>query len=298
MKNVICMKWGDKFSPKYVNILASRVRQNLSCDYRFVCFTDDTTGLRPEIETRPLPEMTGLEGRPERGWRKLTLFQEKLDDLEGTALFLDLDVVIADSLDPFFGVPGSFRIIEDWNLRDRCRQLSVFPSKLGVDRRLSISFRTAKVYAAHRNEQAYLSWRFGEGRAQCWDPEWCQALNVISRRFPSDISSTEPAGVKVIVSTAANPTTLSADGVIKRASAPSKRPRGSLNCGPKTSEGISPAVLKSALRFARQSAILLQNSPLRIDGPFYNTPIDRISLDRGLRVASLLWRRRPEKSGP
>ena len=56
MKNVICMKWGTKFSPEYVNVLASRVKKNITGDYRFVCFTDDTTGLSPLVETRPLPE--------------------------------------------------------------------------------------------------------------------------------------------------------------------------------------------------------------------------------------------------
>ena len=28
MKNVICMKWGTKFPPEYVNILASRVKKH------------------------------------------------------------------------------------------------------------------------------------------------------------------------------------------------------------------------------------------------------------------------------
>ena len=81
MRNVICMKWGTKFSARYVNILAASVKRNLTGPYRFVCFTEDSTGLSEGIETRPLPEMTGLDGRPERGWRKLTLFQERLEDL-------------------------------------------------------------------------------------------------------------------------------------------------------------------------------------------------------------------------
>ena len=36
MKNVICMKWGTKFSPEYVNILESRVRKNVTGECRFV----------------------------------------------------------------------------------------------------------------------------------------------------------------------------------------------------------------------------------------------------------------------
>lgn len=189
MNNVVCMKWGTKFPAEYVNILASRVKKNLSRPYRFVCFTDDATGLRPDVEVRPLPEMTGLEGRPERGWRKLTIFQEKLADLEGTALFLDLDVVIADSLDPFFDAPGDFRIIEDWNLRGTgIGNSSVFRFEIGkypgvVDYFLK---NREAVYAAHRNEQAYLSWAMRrEGVLEYWDPTWCLSFKRhLMRRFP------------------------------------------------------------------------------------------------------------------
>lgn len=189
MKNVICMKWGVKFSPDYVNILASRVRKNLTGPYRFVCFTDDASGLRSDIETFPLPEMTGLEGRPERGWRKLTLFQERLADLEGTALFLDLDVVIADSLDPFFEVPGGFHIIEDWNLPGtNIGNSSVFRFEIGSRPDVLSYFleNREKVYAAHRNEQAYLSWAIAQKETlHYWDPQWCLSFKRhFMRRFP------------------------------------------------------------------------------------------------------------------
>lgn len=206
MKNVICMKWGEKFSSDYVNILASRVRKNITGDYRFVCFTDDATGLRPWIETRPLPEMSGLEGRPERGWRKLTLFQERLADLEGTALFLDLDVVIADSLDPFFEASGDFRIIEDWNLAGTgIGNSSVFRFEIGSRPDVLDYFlkHRERVYAAHRNEQAYLSWAIRQrGTLRYWEPEWCLSFKRhFMRRFPMGYFA-EPKprkGVKIIV---------------------------------------------------------------------------------------------------
>ncbi len=64
-----------------------------------------------------MPETSGLDGRFERGWRKITFFQERRSDLERTVLFLDLDVAIVESLDLFFETPGDFRIVEDGNLR-------------------------------------------------------------------------------------------------------------------------------------------------------------------------------------
>ena len=53
-------------------------------------------------------------GIPERGWTKLTTFEADLHGLRGSALFLDLDVVIVDDITPFFEQPGEFLIIHDW----------------------------------------------------------------------------------------------------------------------------------------------------------------------------------------
>ena len=44
-KNVICIKWGTKFGPEYVNRLYKMVQKNLSLPHRFVCFTDSAEGL-------------------------------------------------------------------------------------------------------------------------------------------------------------------------------------------------------------------------------------------------------------
>ena len=56
---VACVKWGRWCEPHtaaYVNRLAAGVRRHLPRPHRFVCFTDDPTGLSDSIETRPLPE--------------------------------------------------------------------------------------------------------------------------------------------------------------------------------------------------------------------------------------------------
>lgn len=189
MNNVVCMKWGTKFPPEYVNILAANVKRNLSLPYRFVCFTDDASGLNSEIEVRPLPEMNISAHLPERGWRKLTIFQEKLADLEGTALFLDLDVIIAQSLNPFFEVPGEFRIIKDWNLgRSGIGNSSVFRFEIGHHPDVLSWFleHREEVRAQHRNEQAYLSWKMKQNNIlDYWEPSWCLSFKkYYMRSFP------------------------------------------------------------------------------------------------------------------
>lgn len=189
MDNVICMKWGKKFSPTYVNILAASVKRHLQRPYRFACFTDDATGLHPDIETFPLPPMDLPAHLPERGWRKLTTLGEQLGDLQGTALFLDLDVVIADSLDPFFELPGKFRIIEDWSyVGHHIGNSSVYRFEIGAHSDLLQYFLThfAELRTKHRHEQAVLSTLMAEkGLLQYWPAEWCLSFKrSFMRTFP------------------------------------------------------------------------------------------------------------------
>lgn len=112
MINIVCVKWGTKYGPEYVNVLRAMIKRHLSLPHRFICFTDDTNGLNADIETFPLTE-THLEG----WWHKLTLFKSELFGLTGRTLYLDLDVVVMDSIDCFFDYKDDFVIIKDWNSR-------------------------------------------------------------------------------------------------------------------------------------------------------------------------------------
>lgn len=114
--NILTMKWGTLYSADDVNRLAAQVRLNLTRPYRFICFTDDATGLSQDVEPMPLPELGLPEGNTDTRWRKLALFQRDLYGIKGTALFLDLDLIVTGNLDPFFDLPGRFRIIRDDDL--------------------------------------------------------------------------------------------------------------------------------------------------------------------------------------
>ena len=48
--NILCMKWGTKYSADYVNTLYSMVARNMSKEFRFVCLTEDGLGLHDNIE--------------------------------------------------------------------------------------------------------------------------------------------------------------------------------------------------------------------------------------------------------
>ncbi len=113
---ILTMKWGTLYGPDYVNNLARGVRQNLGRPHRFICFTDDATGLDAGIEALPLPDLGLPPGHKDSRWRKLALFRRDLAGLSGTALFLDLDLVVTGSRDPFFVLPGEFLSIRDVDL--------------------------------------------------------------------------------------------------------------------------------------------------------------------------------------
>ena len=109
--NVLCMKWGTKYSADYVNTLYAMVSRNLSREFRFVCLTEDARGLDKKIEVFPLPEIAVSLDGPERGWNKLAVFSETLYDLKGKVLCLDLDLIITGSLDDIFDCHGEVMII-------------------------------------------------------------------------------------------------------------------------------------------------------------------------------------------
>lgn len=55
-RTVVCLKWGDMYGPEYVNRLFAMVSRNVDSPVRFVCFTEDATGLRDDIEIKALPD--------------------------------------------------------------------------------------------------------------------------------------------------------------------------------------------------------------------------------------------------
>ena len=113
-RNIITLKWGNRYGAEFVNKLHAAVARNLSPPFRFVCFTDDPVGLAPAISHFPIPEID-LPARPfVTGWRKLCLFRRDLP-INGYCLFLDLDLLITGNLDAFFDFePDKIAIIKNW----------------------------------------------------------------------------------------------------------------------------------------------------------------------------------------
>ena len=113
MNHVVCVKWGSKYSAKYVNVLKNMVARHTTVAYEFSVLTDDPTGLDPEINVIKLPKDPWIK----TWWSKLWMFAPEMP-LEGDILYFDLDVVIFNNIDELFTFQGKFNIIRDFN---RCR---------------------------------------------------------------------------------------------------------------------------------------------------------------------------------
>jgi hypothetical protein len=183
--NVLCIKWGKKYGPEYVNRLHNMVRRHLHRPFRFVCLTDDAQGIDPGIEVKPIPAI-GFDEFDQRkpwtfghGWLKLTSFAKPLYDLEGRTLFLDLDIVIVDSLDPFFDQPGEFVVIKEWDKKDGTGNTSVYLFTVGahVDALDHLRSGYPKVVEEVRNEQEFITGYLGrQGKVSYWPEEWCRSF--------------------------------------------------------------------------------------------------------------------------
>jgi tetratricopeptide (TPR) repeat protein len=104
---VACVKHGTKYGPDYVNRLYSMVRRHLPGNWRFVCYTDDPRGLRPEVG---VIDISGIQIRG--WWTKLALFDPALPVPDPTIFYLDLDTVVVGDLGFLEGLKVGFHILE------------------------------------------------------------------------------------------------------------------------------------------------------------------------------------------
>lgn len=166
MLNIVCLKWGALYSAAYVNILFDMVRRNLMEGYkgRFICYTDDASGLDSGIEARELPKE--FEG----WWGKLWLFSR----LKERTLYFDLDTVIVGALDGIAECKSEFATLRDF-YRPNGLQSSVM---------------------AWQGDQSHIfeSWKdAGYPRVEGGDQAWIEAVvkdpDILQDMYPGDFVS-------------------------------------------------------------------------------------------------------------
>lgn len=207
---ILCMKWGQKYGSEYVNRLYHMVKRNLTLPFTMICLTDNADDLEEEIVCYPLPKLDLPSGLPERGWNKLTTFNADLYGLKGTALFLDIDIVIIDNIDCFFTLPSS-RTDEVWIIRDWKKpwrmvgNSSVYRFELGAIPQLMTYFQThfEQIRRQFRHEQAFLSWYIRQfHQLSYWPTGWCLSYKYdVLKKIPIALlyPPSEPKSGKIIV---------------------------------------------------------------------------------------------------
>jgi len=96
--NFACVCYGIKYKLEYVQKLYNMVQRHTTIPHKFYCFTDHVNPsqqLTGDIIIKQFP-MFNLQG----WWNKMQLFHPGV--IEGTTLYMDLDVVITDNIDCFF----------------------------------------------------------------------------------------------------------------------------------------------------------------------------------------------------
>lgn len=204
---IICMKWGTRYGPEYVNRLRAGIAKYTRRPVRFICFTDDPSGLRPDVEVMPLPPIN-VPARVEsyKPWPKLSVWQYPLADLSGDILFLDIDMVVTGPLDDFFDYcPGEYCVIENWTqLGQGVGNTSVFRFPAGKYKFIYDDFvrDPEAILTAYKIEQQYISTKIPEGKF--WPRDWCLSFkHSCLPKFPMNwfLAPALPAGARLVAFT-------------------------------------------------------------------------------------------------
>jgi hypothetical protein len=183
LKHIFCMKWGTAYGPKDVNVLYAMVARNISGEFKLVCFTDDATGIRPEVTCLPLPPL-GCEIPPDvpGKWPKVALWTKNLHDMEGVALFIDLDSVIVDNIDCYFehGDPSDVITARNWLSKfKKSGQTSVFRFPIGGHSYMleNLQADSANISRKYQYEQNYVTHNI-RGGIKYWPESWTRHFRV------------------------------------------------------------------------------------------------------------------------
>ena len=98
---IVCVKYGTKYGADYVNKLYWGIKENITIQFTFVCFTDNAEGLDEEIKPVSL-----TDHQWSGWWSKVNIFNgEKYKDFfvgKGKSVlvfYIDLDMIISGKID-------------------------------------------------------------------------------------------------------------------------------------------------------------------------------------------------------
>lgn len=209
---VLCWKWQtpgyrSAYGPETVNALRQMVAAHYPEPHRFVCVTDDPTGLDPEVVVVPdrkdfadVPSPHG--GKNPSCYRRLRIFAPDAGEVFGPRFVaLDLDCVIVGDLRPLWNRPEDFVIWGDTNPKTFYNGSMVLMTA-GARRQVWEQFdpvrspRLSRAAGCFGSDQGWISYCLGPGEAK-----WTREDGVYSFRNdvqPSNLSRL-PANARIVM---------------------------------------------------------------------------------------------------
>ncbi len=174
-KNIVCLKWGDKYPSHYVNVLYNMCKRHTNSNFNFFCLTDNPNGLNQFIIDKPLPKM------PIQGWWMKPFVFSRDNNFKGDVLFLDLDLIIHNNFDKLWTYsPHDFCIIRDFtrklNPKWQKYNSSVFRFNAKNYYWIWEDFvkNHQRIITKNHGDQDYL-YSILQGKASTWPDNWIQS---------------------------------------------------------------------------------------------------------------------------
>jgi hypothetical protein len=210
-RQFICTKWGTKYPATEVNRLYRALQRVSKGPFTLHCVTDDPQGIQSEVRVIQIPDLPVIGNEVmNRGWRKLSLFSPAMrTQIGGQVLYLDLDVVLLQSLDDFFARDTAFAVIRDYkrfrrrNLRTGNTSVFLYDADRDYGVYDALVEQGESVRQRFRNEQEFLTdvmWR--QGLLTYWPSAWCVSFKYhCVPPFPVSLwrEPAAPPGARVIV---------------------------------------------------------------------------------------------------
>ena len=206
---IVCFRWftpgyRSTFGPETVHVLKSMVTRHYPHPHRFVCISDDPTGL-DGVETIPLwPDYANVPApsgpRNPSCYRRLKLFDPAIESLLGKRFVaMDLDCVVLGDLTPIFHRSEDFVIWGDTNPKTFYNG-SLQLHTAGARAKVWTTFDPVKSPAAAKaaghfgSDQGWISFCLGQGEAR-----WTTADGVYSYRNHIRSTGVVPTDAKLII---------------------------------------------------------------------------------------------------
>lgn len=174
MITVLCVRFGNKYGPEYVEKLRNMVSRHLTVPYEFACLTDSQHPI-DGVRSIVIPN----QGYSKGWWHKVHMFDPSLG-LSGRILYFDLDIIIHGNINKLVDIDTEdFLGIKDFNRKFHPGWTMLNSSALswiaGQHSELFTDFKNnlARVQKLH-GDQDWI-WQEAKSKIKFWPDSWIQS---------------------------------------------------------------------------------------------------------------------------